>query len=203
MAPKPTDSELIEILEATFAAELRNAPRQHRDMTPACPPLSRFATAAKSGWTTEEGAHRANCRYCQLTWSGVCKGLNEPLESVVEVAAEPAPQLRRYRALPSFSPAAGGACSSQTRREVVIELDGGFRVRLIPKQGQPELTTLHFDKPRRPTSAVCVFVADQLIELLQPIDEFGYTTVRTSDIQAVLSGQAELELDDADPQTAV
>ena len=73
---------------------------------------------------------------------------------------------------------------------------------LIPIPGQPELTELHFDKPRRPTSAVRVFVANQLIELLQPIDKFGYTSVRTSDIQAVLSGQAELELDDADPQTA-
>ncbi|MFM9966452.1 MAG: hypothetical protein ACKV2Q_35190 [Planctomycetaceae bacterium] len=80
MDPKPTDAELIEILEAALAIEPRHMAKQHRDMTADCPPLSRFATATTTGWTTEEEAHRATCRYCQLTWRAVSEGLNETVE---------------------------------------------------------------------------------------------------------------------------
>ena len=90
-------------------------------------------------------------------------------------------------------------CSSSVSTGVVFELAGGFRVRLVAKPGQPDVTTLHFDG-RKPTPDVRVFVDDRQIELLEPVDEFGYTSVAKSDVTALLNGQGIIAIEDTDNQ---
>jgi hypothetical protein len=59
------DKNLMRALRAADAREVEKAPKQHRLRTPRCPPLTRFSTAVREGWTPDERKHVTACAYCQ------------------------------------------------------------------------------------------------------------------------------------------
>ena len=199
MQPELSDEAVEELFRRAWNASVAKAPTQHSQRTAACPSLPRFAEALRTGWQADEQAHIANCSYCQSTWKSAQRIAAEPDEVDVVPAADvvrAAPQVREYRVRTDFSMAAGASCSSQVSDVYERPLDGGFRLRLVPMPGQPELMTLAIDG-RQPSAAVQVLVGGQPLNLLQPLDEFGYTTVAKRDVQTLLDGTAQPSLLDA------
>ena len=196
MEPDLSDEAVEELFRKAWNASVAKAPTQHSKRTASCPSLPRFAAALRTGWQADEQAHIANCSYCQSTWRSAQKIAAEPKVDDIESPADlvnASPQMREYRVRADFSMAAGASCSSQVDDVFERQLDGGFRLRLFPKPGQPELMTLAIDG-RQPSGAVQVLVGGKPLELLQPFDEFGYTTVLKCDVQALLDGNAQPSL---------
>ena len=201
----PADKQVAEIARRGFAALDRLSPTEHPERTTDCPPLLRFHDALGIGWTTADDAHRAGCRYCRNTWAMTQRVAAEPEldlddldedfddEAATTTKMSLAPDMVEYRVRTDFSMAAGASCSSQVSDVYERQLDGGFRLRLVPTPGQPELMTLAIDG-RKPSATVQVLVGGQPLKLLQPLDEFGYTTVAKRDVQALLDRTAQPSL---------
>jgi len=66
-------------LEEAFGVPAGEAPKRHREQTPACPPLWRFPTGVGKGWNEDEREHVTGCSYCQKVtatqWRLECPGL--------------------------------------------------------------------------------------------------------------------------------
>lgn len=205
MPSELSDEALGGLFRQAWNASVAQAPTQHSKRTDNCPSLPRFAEALRTGWQADEQAHITSCSYCQCTWDSALRIAAEPDEDDVQpgvlTPAVASPRVRRFGMAVSgtLSAAAGAACSSSVSTGVVFELAGGFRVRLVAKPGQPDVTTLHFDG-RKPTPDVRVFVDDRQIELLERVDEFGYTSVAKSDVTALLNGQGIIAIEDTDNQ---
>lgn len=203
MDTQPTDSELIEILEAALAVEDRDAPKQHRDMTADCPPLSRFATAATTGWTAAEEAHRATCRYCQLTWRAVSERLSEtanPLAfgascKLASVPAESAPTVLAFGIDRTFSLAAGASCASAAGESDEIPLEGGWKLRHFPMPESDELMTLQLDgNPIPKQGLVQLCVADEPLPLVEPFDRYGCATATRQVVETLVANRDRIKL---------
>ena len=161
MPSELSDEAIEELVRRAWSARVAKAPTQHSKRKAGCPSLPRFAEALRTGWQANEQAHIANCSYCQHTWESALRIAAEPEEDDVQpgvlTPAVALPRVRRFGMAVSgtLSAAAGAACSSSVSMGVVFELAGGFRVRLVAKPGQPDVTTLHFDG-RKPTPDVRV-----------------------------------------------
>jgi hypothetical protein len=59
------DEDLIRLARAVHDLDVQEAPRQHSQRTPQCPPLTRFGVAGTTGWSPDEQAHISSCPYCQ------------------------------------------------------------------------------------------------------------------------------------------
>ena len=62
-----TETEALQLLRATRAAETGTGPARHSQQTEKCPNIARFAAVYRFGasWTAGESAHVANCPFCQ------------------------------------------------------------------------------------------------------------------------------------------
>lgn len=71
---------LNHMLRAVYERDVQKAPEQHRQRTPACPSLPRFAAAAETGWTPQGQAHMMTCPYCQtvmaMEWRIKCPSVH-------------------------------------------------------------------------------------------------------------------------------
>jgi hypothetical protein len=59
------EKQLVGLLRAAHALDRENAPTQHSQRTPKCPPLPRFPAGLAGGWTPQEQQHVDGCDYCQ------------------------------------------------------------------------------------------------------------------------------------------
>lgn len=65
---EPTNLEPVEqLLARAGEALLAQAPSQHRERRPSCPPLTKFPAGAAHGWEPPYADHTPDCPYCRKT----------------------------------------------------------------------------------------------------------------------------------------
>jgi hypothetical protein len=60
-----SEKNVMRLVRAVVAHEIKRAPKQHPLRTPQCPPLTRLGQLSP-GWTAAEQEHMATCPYCRM-----------------------------------------------------------------------------------------------------------------------------------------